>query len=70
MTDRLLPKVPDLLSPKGMFYLVVIKENNPGTFMKERKKIVRESKRERFFFVSYSRIFHSYGDVTIASEGQ
>nr|XP_022334318.1 hemK methyltransferase family member 2-like isoform X2 [Crassostrea virginica] len=29
VTDRLLPKVPDLLSPKGMFYLVVIKENNP-----------------------------------------
>ena len=44
MTDRLLPKVPDLLSPKGMFYLVVIKENNPGTFMKEREK--RERKRE------------------------
>ena len=49
MTDRLLPKVPDLLSPKGMFYLVVIKENNPGTFMKEREK--RERARERGFFL-------------------
>ena len=55
MTDKLLPQVPDLLSPKGMFYLVVIKENNPGTFMKEREKrerkreSKRESKRKRGF---------------------
>ncbi|XP_055995752.1 methyltransferase N6AMT1-like [Ostrea edulis] len=27
--DRFLPKVPDLMSQKGLFYLVVIKENKP-----------------------------------------
>ena len=28
--DRLLPLVPNLLSPRGVFYMVVIKENKPG----------------------------------------
>lgn len=28
--DRVFPLVPDLLSPEGLFYLVTIKENNPG----------------------------------------
>ncbi|KAF4025919.1 hypothetical protein G4228_018070 [Cervus hanglu yarkandensis] len=28
--DRFLPLAPDLLSPRGLFYLVTIKENNPG----------------------------------------
>ncbi|XP_066226503.1 methyltransferase N6AMT1 isoform X2 [Saccopteryx leptura] len=28
--DRFFPLVPDLLSPRGLFYLVTIKENNPG----------------------------------------
>lgn len=28
--DRFFPLVPDLLSPRGFFYLVTIKENNPG----------------------------------------
>lgn len=28
--DRVFPLVPDLLSPGGLFYLVTIKENNPG----------------------------------------
>jgi methylase of polypeptide subunit release factors len=37
--DRLLPSVPALLSPRGVFYLVVIKENNP----KEIGKILAKS---------------------------
>lgn len=28
--DRLFPVVSDLLSTRGLFYLVTIKENNPG----------------------------------------
>ncbi|XP_077735027.1 methyltransferase HEMK2 isoform X1 [Canis aureus] len=28
--DRFFPLAPDLLSPRGLFYLVTIKENNPG----------------------------------------
>lgn len=28
--DRVFPLVPDLLSAGGLFYLVTIKENNPG----------------------------------------
>lgn len=28
--NRLFPLAPDLLSPGGLFYLVTIKENNPG----------------------------------------
>lgn len=28
--DRIFPLVPKLLSPKGFFYLLVLKENNPG----------------------------------------
>ncbi|NWI66598.1 HEMK2 methyltransferase, partial [Todus mexicanus] len=28
--DRVFPLVPDLLSPGGLFYLVTIKDNNPG----------------------------------------
>lgn len=28
--DRFFPLVPDLLSQRGLFYLVTIKENNPG----------------------------------------
>lgn len=28
--DRVFPLVADLLSPGGLFYLVTIKENNPG----------------------------------------
>ena len=28
--DRILPLVPKLLSDKGVFYLVIIKENNVG----------------------------------------
>uniref|UniRef100_F6YDD7 Methyltransferase HEMK2 n=2 Tax=Equus TaxID=9789 RepID=F6YDD7_HORSE len=28
--DRFFPLVPDLLSPRGLFYLVTIKENNPA----------------------------------------
>ncbi|XP_066115686.1 methyltransferase N6AMT1 isoform X2 [Saccopteryx bilineata] len=28
--DRFFPLVPDLLSPRGLFYLVTTKENNPG----------------------------------------
>ena len=31
---RFFPLVPDLLSPKGLFYLVTIKENNPGEIWK------------------------------------
>ncbi|XP_061178400.1 methyltransferase N6AMT1-like isoform X3 [Saccostrea echinata] len=36
--DRFLPKVPDLLSQRGLFYLVVIKENKP----EEIQKIMKE----------------------------
>ncbi|XP_012315279.2 methyltransferase N6AMT1 [Aotus nancymaae] len=32
--DRLFPLVSDLLSPKGLFYLVTIKENNPEEILK------------------------------------
>ncbi|XP_061483859.1 methyltransferase N6AMT1 isoform X2 [Rhineura floridana] len=31
VTDRLIPLVSDLLSERGLFYLVTIKENNPGS---------------------------------------
>eukprot|EP00128_Syssomonas_multiformis_P015843 Colp12_sorted_trinity150504_noHs@29150 len=31
--DRLLPKVDDLVSPTGCFYMVVIKENRPAEIM-------------------------------------
>lgn len=30
VTDRLLPHVKELLSPRGLFYLVVLPENKPG----------------------------------------
>nr|XP_020645284.1 hemK methyltransferase family member 2 [Pogona vitticeps] len=36
--DRLFPLVPDLLSPKGYFYLVTIKENNPDEIIKNLEK--------------------------------
>uniref|UniRef100_A0A4W2F0U4 Methyltransferase HEMK2 n=1 Tax=Bos indicus x Bos taurus TaxID=30522 RepID=A0A4W2F0U4_BOBOX len=32
--DRFLPLAPDLLSPRGLFYLVTIKENNPEEILK------------------------------------
>ncbi|XP_011822604.1 PREDICTED: hemK methyltransferase family member 2 isoform X1 [Mandrillus leucophaeus] len=32
--DRFFPLVPDLLSPRGLFYLVTIKENNPEEILK------------------------------------
>ncbi|EFB21503.1 hypothetical protein PANDA_010012, partial [Ailuropoda melanoleuca] len=32
--DRLFPLAPDLLSPRGLFYLVTIKENNPEEILK------------------------------------
>ncbi|XDC50022.1 hypothetical protein R6Z07M_001204 [Ovis aries] len=32
--DRFLPVAPDLLSPRGLFYLVTIKENNPEEILK------------------------------------
>lgn len=32
--DRFFPLAPDLLSPKGLFYLVIIKENNPEEILK------------------------------------
>jgi release factor glutamine methyltransferase len=28
--DRFFPLAPELLSPRGLFYLVTVKENNPG----------------------------------------
>lgn len=31
--DRLFPIVSDLLSTRGLFYLVTIKENNPGIML-------------------------------------
>lgn len=33
VTDRFLPTVSQLLSSKGLFYLVTIAENNPGGFI-------------------------------------
>lgn len=33
VTDRFLPNVSQLLSSKGLFYLVTIAENNPGEFI-------------------------------------
>ncbi|XP_010583603.1 PREDICTED: hemK methyltransferase family member 2 isoform X1 [Haliaeetus leucocephalus] len=36
--DRVFPLVPDLLSPGGLFYLVTIKENNPGDEILETMK--------------------------------
>uniref|UniRef100_A0A2K5J2Z7 Methyltransferase HEMK2 n=1 Tax=Colobus angolensis palliatus TaxID=336983 RepID=A0A2K5J2Z7_COLAP len=35
--DRIFPLVPDLLSPRGLFYLVTIKENNPEEILKTMK---------------------------------
>ncbi|XP_023045851.1 methyltransferase N6AMT1 isoform X2 [Piliocolobus tephrosceles] len=35
--DRFFPLVPDLLSPRGLFYLVTIKENNPEEILKTMK---------------------------------
>ncbi|XP_022427699.1 methyltransferase N6AMT1 isoform X3 [Delphinapterus leucas] len=32
--DRLFPLAPELLSPRGLFYLVAIKENNPEEILK------------------------------------
>ena len=32
MTDRVLALIPRLLSENGIFYLVIIKENNQGNF--------------------------------------
>ncbi|KAF6120514.1 N-6 adenine-specific DNA methyltransferase 1 [Phyllostomus discolor] len=32
--DRFFPVVPDLLSPRGLFYLVTIKENNPEEILR------------------------------------
>ncbi|XP_070642159.1 methyltransferase N6AMT1 isoform X7 [Bos indicus] len=37
--DRFLPLAPDLLSPRGLFYLVTIKENNP-VLLKKRSYFV------------------------------
>lgn len=31
--DRLFPKIPNLLSPNGIFYLLVLKENKPGNYL-------------------------------------
>nr|XP_009931672.1 PREDICTED: hemK methyltransferase family member 2 [Opisthocomus hoazin] len=36
--DRVFPLVPDLLSPRGLFYLVTIKENNPDEILETMKK--------------------------------
>ncbi|XP_036885560.1 methyltransferase N6AMT1 isoform X1 [Sturnira hondurensis] len=35
--DRFFPVVPDLLSPRGLFYLVTIKENNPEEILRTMK---------------------------------
>ncbi|XP_066115691.1 methyltransferase N6AMT1 isoform X7 [Saccopteryx bilineata] len=35
--DRFFPLVPDLLSPRGLFYLVTTKENNPEEILKTMK---------------------------------
>ncbi|XP_049641774.1 methyltransferase N6AMT1 [Suncus etruscus] len=35
--NRLFPLVPDLLSPRGLFYLVTIRENNPEEILKAMK---------------------------------
>ncbi|XP_023602521.1 hemK methyltransferase family member 2 isoform X2 [Myotis lucifugus] len=35
--DRFFPLVPDLLSPRGLFYLVTIKENNPEDILETMK---------------------------------
>lgn len=35
--DRFFPLVPDLLSPRGVFYLVTIKENNPEDILETMK---------------------------------
>lgn len=35
MLDRLLPKIDTLLSPDGVFYLVIIKENDIGKLDKD-----------------------------------
>ena len=32
--DRLLPQIPGLLTPKGIFYLLVLRENKPGKHSK------------------------------------
>ncbi|EPQ08148.1 HemK methyltransferase family member 2 [Myotis brandtii] len=37
--DRFFPLVPDLLSPRGLFYLVTIKENNPEDILEIMKSI-------------------------------
>ena len=34
VTNRLLPEVTNLLSKKGIFYLVTIRQNKPGLFEK------------------------------------
>lgn len=38
VTDRLLPQLPSLLGPKGHFYLVAVKENDPEGIVARMRK--------------------------------
>jgi release factor glutamine methyltransferase len=61
--DRLFPLIPDLLSDKGVFYLVLVEENDPNEVMKifEKKGFICEivkkriAGRERLFVLRISK---------------
>ncbi|ORX93412.1 hemK methyltransferase family member 2-like protein [Basidiobolus meristosporus CBS 931.73] len=63
--DKMLPTVQDLLSPRGVFYLVLILENRPQEIMNIMKsqygfesKIITQRKagREKLYIVRFSRV--------------
>lgn len=61
--DKFFPFVPELLSDRGLFYLVTLEENNPGDVMKCMKKLglqgtvalSRQAGRERLSVLKFSR---------------
>ncbi|KAM9313214.1 methyltransferase N6AMT1 [Gastrophryne carolinensis] len=62
--DRFFPLVPELLSPKGLFYLLVLKENNPDEIMEKLKSyglqgskvLSRQAGREHLTILKFCRI--------------
>lgn len=54
VTDRFLPVVAQLLSSKGLFYLITIAENDPGEFTGVSKVISSAGNLQTFSHVSFS----------------